>query len=538
MPTKEKTSSPSGTLASALREIDLTDGNPTTPPEPETMPLRHHARASKMETLEPEKSGTTSPTSATLRPHAQVTKSTEEGESTTLLVGAPPTVILRPHAQMTTANENPLELEPRSQPAQASSSTKKKDHASQHLRMVNAQEIDQLSQRALLMGNGRADCQLNHNELVEAVTREVTAQFNQSVGGLTKLPAIMHQLMDRVEAFTAELGSYRGELEKTKMNFETSKQMLTTMNRRLDLLTELTTKVKKTNAASTGVGEALASMEVGILTEPPTPISSQVPSTLAASRSTPTSPQSPSTPWIVGRSPSNAVETIQVLARVPKQSEVNRVLSNEWLKNTPPSSLLEKVQVLTNSMPEGQKLLYAELAMSEDLKKEYEALPPTTKSNIRSIQSLCELFLGNKVTMSKAPTAMTLRPTASKGGYASELEANLQFLTNLQLANGDLSMSSLELLENCLPKQHQYRGVNQMAASQNPDGFSSLTNDQILLAFSKANQAFFRVLASTVSESTNLIGNVDDEAVESGQATFAARSTEVKCGGACTPAGQ
>jgi hypothetical protein len=58
---------------------------------------------------------------------------------------------------------------------------------------------------------------------------------------------------------------------------------------------------------------------------------------------------------------------------------------------------------------------------------------PATKSNIMSIQP-CDMFLSNRVMMSKAPTVITLRPSASKGDYQCELAANLQFLTDLQMA--------------------------------------------------------------------------------------------------------
>jgi hypothetical protein len=214
---------------------------------------------------------------------------------------------------------------------------------------------------------------------------------------------------------------------------------------------------------------------------------------------------------------------------------VPRTLSNQRLKDTPASALLALVEEITGSVPVDAKLRYAEMAMSENLKKEYEALPPTTRRCIDSIQTLCDLFLSNKVTMSKAPTMMTLRPAAIQG---DELAANLQFLTNLQLANGYSATSNTDLLERCLTKQFQFAGVNQMAASQNPEGLNTLGNDELITAFVKANKAFFSVRAPTSSEATHLLQEGDDEATKSDQTTLLAKSTETKCGGACSPPGQ
>jgi hypothetical protein len=67
--------------------------------------------------------------------------------------------------------------------------------------------------------------------------------------------------------------------------------------------------------------------------------------------------------------------------------------------------------------------------MREELRKQYDSLPHMTRGRITSIELLCDIFLSNKVTISKVQTVMTVRPTASKGTLESELAVGRKVIT-------------------------------------------------------------------------------------------------------------
>jgi hypothetical protein len=305
-------------------------------------------------------------------------------------------------------------------------------------------------QRALQWKNPQGEPHRGEKVLVEAVSLRVETWFEQQMEAFRAerrteqqhLRDIVRTIREEQQNMGVIMDALIDRMEKFNSEQSTIKQLVTDVNGRLDTVTAMTTK-----RMPSGAGEARASIESGAVAPERTPVQP-----LSRSSSAPMSPQSPLSPWSLSPTHSNVGrDTVHLVAREPRQSEVDRVLTNGRLKDTPASDLLGLIQEITKPAQEAWKLRYAELAMSENLRKEYEALPPATRDRIDTIQSLCDLFLCNKVTMSKAPTVMTLRPTASNGHLPSELAANLQFLTNLRLANGYSSTSNADLQRTASP---------------------------------------------------------------------------------------
>ena len=76
------------------------------------------------------------------------------------------------------------------------------------------------------------------------------------------------------------------------------------------------------------------------------------------------------------------------MGREPKQSEVPNTLSIEKLQKTPKGNLLSMVETLTAGQSgHHNKLKYAEFSMTDALKKDYDALPASTKDHIGGFMS-------------------------------------------------------------------------------------------------------------------------------------------------------
>jgi hypothetical protein len=120
----------------------------------------------------------------------------------------------------------------------------------------------------------------------------------------------------------------------------------------------------------------------------------------------------------------------------------------------------------SRSPPVWDKLKYAEFAMTEGLKKDYDALPASTKDRIQTIQQLCELFLSNRVMLAVASSILSLTPTPSSGGDPADLAANLQYLTNVEHTTGFEAMSGPDLVSSVLSKQYKYGQVLNMPVAR------------------------------------------------------------------------
>ena len=424
----------------------------------------------------------------------------------------------------------------------------KDENADEDARGIRAHENEE--ERALMrQGEGhRAQNPLSISESQRALKVDIME---------TVLTLINVQKEEASEDALSESRSHQRTLEAILHSVEHTAKVVENVSGRLETVTTevaaLATQVaalrkKPTPVATsvaTGVTSALASVKDALaMTTAATGMTSVQAASRDAAPMTPppnTLPRQPNQPWTPERllaSPGGGGEQIQLLGREPKQSEVARTLSTESLQSITPAVLLTTLQQLTAGTPELYKLKYAELAMSDDLRKEYETLPSATKRNIKTLNNLCKLFLINRVMMAKAPTIMTLNPVKSNKGDKGDLAENLQFLTNLGQAEGFETTSTTDLLETCLPKQHQFAGVNHMAASQNSDGLNTLTNEALISAFRKANLSYFITRPRSTSGTAHLAMEDEDADKKQKQATFVTRPAEARCGGACTPHGQ
>jgi hypothetical protein len=217
-------------------------------------------------------------------------------------------------------------------------------HTTSGNRPGNLSETSVRVQRALQWKNPQGEPHQGDKEFVEAVSLRVETWFEQQMEAFRaerrteqqhfrdivqtireeqqSMGVIMDALMDRMEKFNSEQS--------------TIKQLVTNMNGRLDTVTAMATKRMPSGAPSTtGVGSALASIESGAVAPERTPVQP-----LSRNSSAPMSPQSPLSPWSISPTHSNlGRDTVHLVAREPRQSEVDRVLTNGRLKDTPASDL-------------------------------------------------------------------------------------------------------------------------------------------------------------------------------------------------------
>jgi hypothetical protein len=238
----------------------------------------------------------------------------------------------------------------------------------------------------------------------------------------------------------------------------------------------------------------------------------------------------------------NANETSQLtvtLGREPRSGEVSKTLSLEKLRATPKAYLITMVEALTaGQQGDAHKLKYAELSMTEDLRKDYDALPQGTRNKIGTIKQLCDLFLVNRVMLAVASSILTLAPKDSSGTEVEDLETNLQYLTNVENSNGFATISGVDLLSSVLFKQHKYAEIQLMVASQNKGILvSDMSTAQIMEAFKAANVSYFASRASGSKNQSSAPGSNSPVTMYTSDASSRSAS-EDGCKGACYPAGQ